>query len=239
MLKNAGLPANGQTHLLNHTVGLYLYQKYGASGLTQCKDYFLESCYHGFLIQAISDHGTSYLGQVMDACQKAGAEVVAQCSHAFGHAFLALNGYPKLPESLKMCDDQAIVINSLVPFNCYDGVFMENVYGVHDGHPSPDRWMDSNDTSFPCDSYKISSKYLSACWSNQPALIYQESNGSLASVSVVCDKLQNSDYQNACFSGLNRQINAIAKNSKDVADLCAAEPISWQQKCIQDNTSLF
>jgi len=237
-LKNSGLPANGQTHLLNHTTGLYLYQKYGAAGLKLCRDYFLESCYHGFLIQAISDHGLDYLSQVMSSCQRSSGQVIAQCSHAFGHSFLALAGYAKLPDALTTCDQESQKIKTLIPFNCYDGAFMENVYGVHDGHPSPDRWLKSDDTSYPCDSPQIDPKYLTACWSNQPALIYQNFSSDLRKISSLCDK-QDKDYQSACFSGLNRQINALAKSASDAPKLCLNEPSYRQQQCRQDNSSSF
>lgn len=235
MLKNSDLPANGQTHLLNHTAGLYLYQKFGASGLAQCKDYFLESCYHGFLIQAISDHGLDYLEQVMDSCKKVNGQVIAQCSHAFGHAFLALDGYANLTQALQTCDNEYKKINTLIPFNCYDGVFMENIYGVHDGQPSPDRWLRSDDTSYPCDSPEIDNQYLTACWANQPALIYQNFSTNLRKISNLCDQLSNTNYQDSCFGGLNRQINALAKSQSDVTKLCQSEPSPKQQKCRQDN----
>src|SRR4029077_20870048 len=106
-----------------------------------------------------------------------------------GHAFLALNGYAKLPETLKMCDDQSKTVKGLTPFNCYDGVFMENVYGIHDGHPSPNRWVETNDASFPCDSKKIAGQYLVACWSNQPSLLYEITGGNLSKVSASCQIL--------------------------------------------------
>jgi hypothetical protein len=239
MLKNSGLPANGQTHLLNHTTGLYLYQKFGASGLSKCKDYFLESCYHGFLIQAISDHGLSYLNQVMSACQRSGGQVAAQCSHALGHAFLALAGYSNLTNALKTCDNEAKKISSVITYNCYDGVFMENVYGVHDGYPSPNRWIKSDDQKYPCDAQQFDKKYLAACWSNQPALIYQNFSNDLEKTSSLCNSLDNSTYQDLCFGGLNRQINVLTKASSDINKFCGVEPISRQEECRNQNLRSF
>jgi hypothetical protein len=239
MLAHAGLPTNGQTHLLNHTAGLYIYQKYGTASLKLCKTYFLESCYHGFLLQAVSDHGVDYLGQVMRECQKAGPEVSVQCSHSFGHAFLVLSGYNNLTEALQKCSNQSYVIKGLTTYNCYDGVFMENVYGIHEGTPSPNRWVDPNDTSYPCDAPQIDQKYLAACWSNQPALIYQNFSNDIGIISSLCNKLKNNDYQITCMSGLNRQINSLAKNSKDVLSLCNLEPTNFKQGCLTQNASSF
>src|SRR3989344_725492 len=39
----SGLPFTGQTHLLIHTVGNYIYDKYGPGGLSLCRDYFLSA----------------------------------------------------------------------------------------------------------------------------------------------------------------------------------------------------
>src|SRR6185503_15409650 len=65
-LYHSGLPFTGQTHLLNHTVGDYLYEKFGAAGLSQCKEYFLSSCYHGFILNAIGTGGLPEVAKVME-----------------------------------------------------------------------------------------------------------------------------------------------------------------------------
>src|SRR6266404_3295912 len=99
MLLHSGLPFTGQTHLLNHTVGEAIYDKYGLKGLYLCKDYFLESCYHGFILKAFEIEGFGVKDQIIEACQSHGTSVLAQCSHALGHGFLAWVGYTKLPQA--------------------------------------------------------------------------------------------------------------------------------------------
>src|SRR3989344_4473672 len=104
-LLRSGLPFDGQTHLLNHTVGDYLYLKCGVAGLSQCKVLFLSSCYHGFILHAIADGGMNKVAEVFASCYKEGSTVYIQCTHAIGHGFLANAGYKNLTQALKICDE--------------------------------------------------------------------------------------------------------------------------------------
>ena len=174
-LLRSGLPFTGETHLLNHVVGDYLYKKYGVAGLSQCRDYFLSSCYHGFVLNAIAAGGTDEVVKIMESCRQQGAPTAAQCAHAVGHGFLAYGGYKTLLEALKLCDEMSGRVSGFPLWNCHDGVFMENIWGVHDGEPSPDRWVSSTDPFYPCNDPRIAENYLKGCWSNQPALMYQRS----------------------------------------------------------------
>ena len=233
-LLRSGLPFTGQTHLLNHTVGDYLYDNFGASGLIRCRDYFLSSCYHGFLIKAIGRGGIQEVKNVMEECKKARPGVDAQCSHAVGHGLLAWQGYKNLIPALKLCDTLGEDIENFPLFNCHDGVFMENIWAVHeDGTPSPDRWWKEDDPVYPCNDPRVEERYLKACWSNQPSLMYQLFQGDIARVGQECLAVENPLFQKTCFDGLARQIHPLTKSDVFLSfSLCGLMPSDWVDFCV-------
>ncbi len=235
-LLRSGLPFTGQTHLLNHTVGEYLYKTKGVSGLSECKEYFLASCYHGFILDAIADGGIPQVVKVMQACKPQGAAVYPQCAHAVGHGFLTYIDYKNIPQALGMCEQMQQQISDFPLFNCEDGVFMENIWGVHDGEPSPNRWVKDSDHFYPCDDKRIESKYLLACWSNQPSLAYQQFHGDIAAVGKLCATVTPANLEEMCFNGLSRQIHPIAAGDIDKTfELCGLLDGKWKNYCIVIN----
>lgn len=239
-LLHSGLPFDGQTHLLNHTVGDYLYEKYGNEGLIHCKDYFLSSCYHGFVLRAIGDSGLDGLNPVIETCARKGPSLMVQCSHAIGHGLLVWFDYPNLIRALQGCDEIGSKRKDFPLFNCYDGIFMENIWGVHNGKPSPDRWVKNADLLYPCTDPRIGEKYMNACWAEQPTIIYQHSQGNITKVSSECLKLTNSTYQATCFDSLARQINPLTNGNIDrVFQLCSQVVDGWKDKCIFSNVIAF
>lgn len=232
-LKNSGLPFDGQTHLLNHTMGDYLYSKYGLNGLSFCKDYFLSSCYHGFVIRVIGNEGEAALDRVMSSCWDKGNNVAAQCSHSIGHGLLAWNGYANLTRALESCDKVGDLSKDFPLFNCYDGVFMENIWAIHEGKPSPDRWVKNSDPFYPCNDPRIDPKYLGGCWSNQPSLMYQLFGGNIKKVGEECLKVGEPSLKRTCFDGLARQIHPETFGSVDkVFSLCSLVPKDWVEECV-------
>lgn len=239
----SGLPFDGQTHLLNHAVGDYLYRTEGPTGLSLCRDYFLSSCYHGFVLNALAaNNGDKIIDEIMAECNKKGQTVATQCSHAVGHGFLAYVGYKNLTAALKKCDAVAARLKDFPLFNCQDGVFMENIWAVHDdGTPSPDRWVKPSDPVYPCNDPRIDRKYLNACWSNQPSLAYQLFHGDLARVGQVCLSLGDPQFKSTCFDGLARQIHPLTNGSVDkVFELCGLMPtLEWVGACVMSDARAY
>lgn len=240
-LQHSGFPFDGETHLLNHTVGDFLYDKYQTKGLVYCKDYFLSSCYHGFVIRAMADGGLEKLTEVMDNCWKVGERVAIQCAHAIGHGFLAFNGYKNFVKALADCDSLSEQSKKFPNFNCHDGTFMENIFAVHeDGKPSADRWLKEDDPIYPCNEEKIPQKYIRACWSNQPSWMYQLFQGNLQKVAQQCLNLTNLEYQNTCFDALARQIHPLTNGSVDQSfALCSLMPGPWIDPCLVSISKAF
>lgn len=240
-LLHSGLPFTGQTHLLNHTVGDYLYEEYGPAGLVKCKDYFLSSCYHGFVLRTIAKGGMAEVTKSFDECRKGGQTVMSQCSHAVGHGFLANIGYKNLPEALKTCDEAIQNISGFPAFNCYDGVFMENIWAVHeDGSPSPDRWVKKSDPFYPCSDPKIDKKYQLGCWSNQPALMYQLFDRDIKRVGQECHRVSDPENKKMCFNGLSRQIHPLTAGKIELTfKLCSLLPTEWNNYCVVVNAQSY
>jgi hypothetical protein len=207
LLLKSGLPFTGESHLLVHTVGNYIYDTLD-NGLSHCKDYFLSACYHAYIIRDLADNGVDGVAQTVEKCASAGVHVLAQCSHASGHGFLAWTDYD-IPKALSMCDQIQETFNEIPTFNCYDGVFMENIYGVHEGSPSPKRWVKTEDFYYPCNDSQILDKYKLACWANQATLVYIESHEDFDRVISVCDSAPTYEYMRMCYNNYARQIHPL------------------------------
>ncbi len=234
-LYRSGLPFTGETHLLNHASGEFLYEKFGASGLPMCRDYFLSSCYHGFIIDLIAEEGFDGINTALDECRKQGPTTLSQCMHAMGHGFVSWMGYERLDDAVKICDQIASGTADAYTFNCYDGAFMENVWGVHDGFPSLDRWIDENDPLYPCYDERIDPKFRTACIGNAMPLMLAFFNGSLKKSGELCLTLDNISEKKSCFNGLSRQIHPMTFGNNDkVFELCRLMPEQWSDLCLMD-----
>jgi hypothetical protein len=241
-LYRSGITFDGQSHLLNHTAGDWLYKEYGVEGLVYCKDYFLSSCYHGFVLNALArDDSDAMIGSMMESCRAAGeARVAPQCAHAIGHGLLAWYGYANLLQALSRCDQISDALPGFPLFNCHDGIFMENIWGVHSGEPDPNRWVKQGDLVYPCDDPRIGEEYLRACWSNQPSLAFQFTQGSIAKVADVCSAVEVGELQYTCFDGLARQVQPLTDGSIErVLSLCAEFPDAWESECLLTMSSSY
>jgi len=232
-LYRSGLPFTGETHLLNHASGEYLFEKFGAAGLVQCKDYFLSSCYHGFTLELIAEEGLIGVNKVIEECQNIGITTLSQCMHAIGHGFVSWVGYVHLPKALELCDQVSSQFPNAPVFNCYDGAFMENVWGVHDGYPSPDRWIDDNDPLYPCYDSRIDKKYRLGCLANTAILMLNFFEGDLTKSGELCLSIEDSIERQGCFDNLARQIHPMTFGFVDkVYELCNTMPEDWKIFCI-------
>mgnify|MGYP000190311201 CR=1 FL=1 len=230
-MKQSGLPYTGETHLLVHEIGNVAYEKFGYDALLQCDDSFLSACYHGVVIHTLGDHGFNGVATLIDRCKSAGTHVVTQCAHGAGHGFLAYVDY-KVLDALPMCDKLASMDTSIPAFNCYDGVFMENIFGVHDGAPSPNRMVKQGDPGYPCNA--VPEKYRGGCWANQATLMYQLFKGDYKAVARQCDAVTNPEYQRICYHNFARQIHPVTEGKTDRAvELCKnATGSRWQDQCL-------
>ncbi len=230
-MKLAGLPYTGETHLLVHEIGNVAYARYGKEALLYCDESFLSACFHGVVINTLGGKGFQGVAAMVVACKAADPHVLGQCSHAAGHGFLAFESYQVL-EALPFCDRLHEFDSAIPTFNCNDGVFMENIFGVHEGKPSPNRMVRADDPYYPCNA--VPEQYQPGCWANQATLMYQMFGGDLRRVAQGCDGVKNSEHQRTCYHNFARQIHplTLGKTGKALALCKNATGLNWQDQCL-------
>lgn len=241
ILQASDLPHTGEGHLAVHQVGFHAYELYGTAAILHCKDYFLYACYHGAIIEAASDQGLTTVAAMAEVC-KASPGRYFQCAHAVGHALLAMWNYD-LPEALADCDE---VFGQEQEFpdalsSCHNGVFMENLFGVHDWgtDATPKRdWLRDDEYYFPCTEFE--EKYQKGCWLNQAARIYTMVGGDIARTQELCEKAGNVQYTEWCIDNLARQIHPLtAGDVGQVLKLCSEVGPYWYEKCVVVNAGSY
>jgi plastocyanin len=230
-MRASGLPFTGETHLLVHEVGNVAYEKYGDQALQHCDDSFLSACYHGVILNELGDHGLEGVASIISKCKDAGVLVFSQCAHAAGHGFLAWKDYHVM-DAVPYCDKLHEMDADIPVFNCQDGVFMENIFGVHHGKPSPNRMVKESDSHYPCDA--IPDSYQPGCWANQATLMYQLFKGDLRKVAQGCDTVRQKQYQDLCYNNFARQIHPMTQGQAGKAvDMCKnATGQARQDECL-------
>ena len=240
ILNNSPLPHTGEGHLVVHQIGFYAYRKYGVDAILHCKDYFLYACYHGAIIEAASKEGFSAIAKMTDRCKDSPLRYF-QCLHAAGHSIMAIWDYD-LPKALKTCDEVFAEKNlSFEEFaSCHNGVFMENLFGVHDfgtGKTPKRDWL-SDDPYFPCNA--VGEKYQRGCWLNQAARIYQMYQGDLVKTAQACREVGNDQHKEWCLDNLARQIHAMTDGEvAKVFALCQTMGADWRDQCAVVNAGSF
>lgn len=213
------LPLTGISHLLVHHIGVVLYRQEGDRALQHCAEDFLAACQHGVVITAIADKGLDGVSEIFKHCGTVGTWMERACAHGIGHGLLAWVDYGKLLEALELCDRIGGSVRTFPIFNCHDGVFMENMFGVHGGQPSQKRWIRQDDFSYPCNS--VPAKYRPGCWANQGSIIYELTAGDLTAIVETCNTIANHEFKQKCYQSLVRIINPMSGGeSKKGISLC-------------------
>ncbi len=201
LLNSLDLPPTGDTHLIGHEVGEVLYGKHGIDGLRQCSQSFLMACYHGLVIRAVGNEGERNLGTIFEVC-KSDRNLLIQCTHAVGHGLLAWTGYD-LARTLTMCNQ----VSEEVRYNCFDGVFMENVYHAF----KPRSVLTEPSLNNPHDlCQSMENGHQRACYANQPPYWFDQYHGDLKRVGTACGELADSTNREACYDGYARLTYTMA-----------------------------
>lgn len=240
ILERSALPHTGEGHLVVHQIGFHAYRQYGVDSILRCKDYFLYACYHGAIIEAASNQGFEVIAKMTDKC-KASPVRHFQCVHAAGHSILAIWNYD-LPKALETCD-QIYEGDTQFPealSSCHNGVFMENLFGVHDwgtGKELKREWL-SEDPYFPCNYF--GEKYQKGCWLNQAARIYQMNGADLVATAKLCQEVGNEQYEAWCMDNLARQIHPLTNGDPVKSfELCQQAGQEYYDNCLVVNAGSF
>ena len=230
LISASSLPKNGETHLLAHIIGEVAYRFYKEKALPLCQDDMFNGCSHGLISAAISDVGIPGVVRMVQACATSNPFQYHMCLHAAGHAFAALAGY-NIGAALTECDE-LIDTHNPAAIHCYNGVFMENALGVHDGilppqHPS----LSTGNLLSPCDS--VGDQYKTACYLNQPSWWFSVFGSDTRKTAAYCIHVPLA-YQWACADGIGRIIVTTA--GEDIAQIqtyCEEMPATMPDMCLR------
>lgn len=231
LLNESRLPKSGQTHLIAHIIGQVAYQMYKEKSLPVCGDDMLNGCAHGLIMVALPHIGIQGIQQMIDYCKTLTPFKYHMCLHASGHAFLAVTDYKDLLSALNHCDSLVDPSDSL-SIHCYNGVFMENAHGEHDGIiPSLHPWLDANNLMRPCD--EVAHRYKTACYLNQAGWWYLTLGGDIGKGVALCGRVP-TEYQMACANNIGRVISTAVRNNIDeIRKNCALlSTIQLHEECI-------
>ncbi len=115
-------------HVAIHFFGDLLYKKEGTQGLTVCEEAlgFGSSCYHSFVLRAVSEKGLAGLKELDRICRDKFRSQF-ECQHGLGHGLIEYFGYKpeNLLEALKSCEATNNIATSFPFPGCEWGAFME------------------------------------------------------------------------------------------------------------------
>jgi len=231
MLKEAGLAPVLQSHFLFHLIGDYVFKKYGDSALSFCTDYYYSACSHDVILNQIAQKGMDGVKALIANCDPNDPNAHFQCGGLIGHAFMIEQNYD-INSALSQCD-KVKEFDPSVATPCYQGIFMEFVWGLHDNN---ERAKSNSDPYYPCSS--VSEQYRKDCWTQQPTILYRIFDQDLKKVSGFCNELDTQQHKQACFYGLSRQINSLTNGSEtEVIPMCKTLGTGWDDFCILINAN--
>lgn len=211
LLNQSGLNRYGQTHLLSHVIGEAAYDVYREKGFEHCEADMLNGCVHGLILSAIADIGITGVGGMVEQCKVLSPFKYHMCLHATGHGFMALENY-ELPSALGHCER---IIRKTDPdiTHCFNGVFMENAHGMHDGRtPDTHPWLDAQNFLYPCDT--VEHRHASDCYLNQAGWWYQLFGGDLEKTARQCAKVPE-NFRLQCANNFGRIVSTAVKNDPE------------------------
>jgi hypothetical protein len=232
----ATIPNDTVGHMINHETGLYFYKTEGMKGLSECKDYFTYSCYHGFFAAMTLDRGLSDLPAIAKICAgESDRNTQLQCAHGVGHGLLDSVGYQELPQALALCKETFSSDKAEISL-CFDGIAMENnrpPFTV----PPPDHWYEASDPMYPCDAPEIVSLGAhNSCWHTQSynllrAAAYPQIGGDVGKAERYCDSLSDQNDAHICRVGIGRSLFArVGFDIQNARATCA--PASDLVSCV-------
>lgn len=232
LLNESSLPIVGQTHLIAHAIGEAAYELYGENALPYCEDDRLNGCSHGLMLKAIPEIGFSGIKEMIKNCRETQTHFKYQmCLHAAGHAFTAIATYD-IPAAISRCDALLEFAHEDDVLHCYNGLFMENSIGVHDGiGPFEHPWLSTEDLLKPCNV--IEEKYRASCYLNQAGW-WLRALGSAKKMAEFCTSDQvPENYRDMCANDTGRVISTLVKNDFDrIKENCAYLKPPWDGECL-------
>jgi hypothetical protein len=215
---NADIPT-GRQHVLAHVFGTELYETAGLDGFTTCDSTFGFGCYHGYMVAAVKERGSSSIRSLDGECVKSFGQLGTGCQHGIGHGILEYLGHKNLTDALSLC---AETTERAPLIGCSAGVYME--YFVQTGllatasstGPLP---FDIRAPYGPCDS--VPERYQPACyWALPDWWNGGMEDAKLSDMITLCSALPEA-ARKPCYLGIGELAPTMGKfDVKATAALC-------------------
>ncbi len=201
-----------------HIFGEALYKAMGVEGVSVCDNSYSYGCYHSFFGFAILDKGIEVLPELDEACIAAYGNKGLGCQHGIGHGVIVELGYENLNEALTEC----ATLKWKGPIGgCSSGVLME--FNHHTMDETGSRQPINNDYHYPCS--EIDSRFIEACYFEQPAWWNVLEEGSYTFIGEECEKAQTLLGKEACYRGVGNLAAGVTMYSiPEILKVCQAMP---------------
>lgn len=224
-------PFKAVCHGLVHEIGqdLYTENRDVPASFAQCARAIAcgEGCYHGVIEGYLAEEGNAEPASLATLCSRDFARNEMDyraCNHGIGHAMMLVTD-GAITESLVACD----AVPQDVRFDCYTGVFMENVFGSELlGHP--ESYVSRADPRYPCTI--VDARYLDACFASQGSFVILAERNYHAGAIFCADAP--SEHQAACYGALGGEIVVETSDPAAFAAACLlAPPGASRRSCMR------
>lgn len=192
----------GDDHLRAHQIGEQTFISYGLSSkvVLRCGTDFNYGCMHGYIEEAeakIKGSDSLSLSKILcdpiEDSSNYSFNMKHFCYHGIGHAIMEDVDYD-LQAALDQCDQ---LKDEIAQNGCWQGVFMENVFGFTSGE-TDNGTFSKTDPLAPCDA--VAKKYQSQCYVNQEGYLFSYFHMDVYKAAQAC--LAAGDQTGNCIEGI-------------------------------------
>lgn len=213
-------------HIYGHIFSDLLYEKLGVSGYALCDDALNFACYHGFMINALSEAKDLEVTakKLNDVCFEKFPDKPQFCRHGIGHGILSNLGYDfeDITNALNICDE---LKGEFYPLgNCKGGVIYEYHF-QNPNHSDPKTLaFDENNPYSICPSLPEKSQptchYWIVAWWRQ-SLPYRGER-LFEEIGKLCKNISDRESKKACFGagGYAALAESEWKDADKIKTLC-------------------
>lgn len=234
LFKQGSTPENS-AHEFMHAIGQFSVAHYGDAGvaLSHCKIDFGSACYHGVLIQFVSNDPTRPADDYRGLCTTPGLTenlALNGCWHGLGHGFAKAFNYD-LPRMIASCEQAPATWVR----QCTDGAFMENILTAQAGDLPG--YLKPEQPAWPC--VEMPSRHLPSCYREQVRAITTMFKQDWSKVAAVCAQAP-TQYQIDCYDGMGGEVDGTTMGLYEKSKVaCATAPsVFGRDVCIYGTLKL-
>ena len=187
-------------HQITHTIGRSTGEKFGLTGeaFLKCPIDFDYGCHHGFFEAglAVVPSPAEFIENTCSNMPDTPPYAKTACYHGSGHA-LVMNYSYGLYKPLEQCD---LLEREHRKWDCYSGVFMENVSGAQGRKTNDeiDNGFRTEDPFAPCNN--INERYKTLCYQSQVSYWLYALQWDLKKIIDMCNKVEDGYVQDCVYN---------------------------------------